>query len=417
MESVEIVECQGGRPVYNLRVGEHPSYFANGVLVHNCHTQLAAWVDLITQWKDKPLSEGGPVFVGLSATPFSKGLGKLFTNLVNVATMHELTQNGVLTPFRTFSATPIDMKGAKTSGGEWTDKAAEERGLAIIGDVVKEWVKLGEGRKTIVFGATIKHCEEMCRAFNEAGIMAATFTKDTKKAERETLLREYRKPDSVLRVLISVEALAKGFDVADVSCVVDCRPLRKSLSTFIQMLGRGLRSAPGKVDCILLDHSGNIVRFQRDFEDVYFHGLNSLDMGEKLDATVRKDEEEREERACPKCGYKPFTKKCISCGFEKTSASLIEHQPGEMREVFIGTVRVADNQRQLWAQCVNYCKKHGNEATVYGRASHIFKSVAGEFQPKQWSTNVPDTPIPAALLGKIRNQMIRWGKGKAAKRK
>ena len=82
------------------------------------------------------------------------------------------------------------------------------------------------------------------------------FCADTTKAEREAILKEYRKPDSAIRVLISVEALAKGFDVPDVGCVVDCRPLRKSLSTAIQMWGRGLRSSPetGKTDCILLDH-------------------------------------------------------------------------------------------------------------------------------------------------------------------
>jgi hypothetical protein len=50
------------------------------------------------------------------------------------------------------------MTGAKTAVGSWTDKAAEERGLEIVGDVVTEWIKFAENRKTIIFGATIKHC-------------------------------------------------------------------------------------------------------------------------------------------------------------------------------------------------------------------------------------------------------------------
>jgi DNA repair protein RadD len=183
------------------------------------------------------------------------------------------------------------MSGAETSGGEWTDRAAGERGMEIIGDVVSEWHKHGEGRKTIVFGATIAHCEELCRQFVESGVMAAVFTSDTSKSEREDLLKEYRKPDSTLRVLISVEALAKGFDVQDVGCVVDCRPLRKSLSTAIQMWGRGLRASPetGKKDCLLLDHSGNILRFAEDFTDIFYNGLAELDCGEKLDKAVRKE--------------------------------------------------------------------------------------------------------------------------------
>jgi superfamily II DNA or RNA helicase len=189
------------------------------------------------------------------------------------------------------------MTGAETLGGEWTDKAAAERGAAIVGDVVRDWHDHASDRKTIVFGANISHCEEICRQFNESGAMALTFTCHTKEDERKEILDEYKKPDSSIRILVSVEALAKGFDVKDVGCVCDCRPLRKSLSTAIQMWGRGLRSSPdtGKEDCILLDFSGNIIRFREDFEDIYFNGLGALDSGERLDKTIRKDKEEDEE--------------------------------------------------------------------------------------------------------------------------
>jgi superfamily II DNA or RNA helicase len=249
--------------------------------------------------------ESGAAIIGLSATPFSNGLGKIFTNLINATTMHDLTESGVLVPMRIFSCTKPDMTGAATAGGEWTDKAAEEREMGIVGDVVREWVKFAENRKTIVFGATIKHCEELAKSFIDQGVMAAVFTSNTTDKEREDLLKEYRKPDSYLRVLISVEALAKGFDVPDVGCVCDARPLRKSLSTAIQMWGRGLRSHEGKKDCYLLDFSGNIIRFAEDFTDVFFNGLEKLDDGEKLDKKIRKDEE-TEMKGCPKCGYKPL---------------------------------------------------------------------------------------------------------------
>lgn len=220
---------------------------ADVIIIDEAHTQLKAWTEHIPNVQS--------AVVGLSATPYSDGLGRLFSNVVNAATMRELTELGVLVPMRVLSCTRADMKGAETSGGEWTDRAAEERGMEIVGDVVAEWLKYGEGRKTIVFAATINHCQELERQFRQHGVAAATFTSETTAAERESLLRDYR-ADASLRVLISVEALAKGFDVPDVGCVVDCRPLRKSLSTAIQMWGRGLRSSPdtGKTDCILLDH-------------------------------------------------------------------------------------------------------------------------------------------------------------------
>jgi superfamily II DNA or RNA helicase len=215
---------------------------ADVIVIDEAHTQLGAWTE--------HLQKSTAAFVGLSATPFSKGLGKLFTNLIQAATMSELTRNGTLVPMRVFSCTTPDMAGAATSGGEWTDKAAEERGMAIVGDVVSEWAKYGEDRKTICFGATVRHCEELLSQFSKAGVMAALYTGHTPPAERRALVEEYSKPGSLLRVLISVEALAKGFDAPDVGCVIDCRPLRKSLSTAVQMWGRGLRSAPGKSDCV-----------------------------------------------------------------------------------------------------------------------------------------------------------------------
>jgi DNA repair protein RadD len=376
---------------------------ADVIIVDEAHTKLKAWTEHIPSCR--------AAVIGLSATPFSTGLGKLFTNLVNATTMHELTQSGVLVPMRVFSCTTPDMAGAETSGGEWTDGAAAKRGMEIVGDVVSEWVKFGEGRKTIVFGATIAHCEELCRQFVNIGVMASVFTSDTPAAERLDLLKEYRKPDSTLRVLISVEALAKGFDVPDVGCVVDCRPLRKSLSTAIQMWGRGLRASPetGKKDCILLDHSGNILRFAEDYTKIFFDGLDVLDMGESLDKAVRKEPEDGEKKGCPSCGFKPFAKRCMSCGFEMVSQSMAEQIPGHMREVVIGKVKAAENHEHLWQQACAYTRAHGNPATMQGRAAHIFNDIVGQFPPRGWHIdNTPGVEITRPVLNKIKAKTIAW---------
>ncbi|MGC8703738.1 MAG: DEAD/DEAH box helicase [Thiomonas sp.] len=375
------------------------------LIVDECHTQHKGWVEHVQTFR-------GPV-IGLSATPFARGMGKLFSRVVNAATMKELTDTGVLVPMRVMSATRPDMTGAATSGGEWTQEAAAERGMEIIGDVVGEWLMHAENRKSIVFGATIAHCEELCRQFNEAGVMAAVFTSYTTPTERKHLLDEYRKPDSAIRVLISVEALAKGFDVPDVECVVDCRPLRKSLSTAMQMWGRGLRSAPGKKDCLLLDHSGNILRFKADFEDVFFNGVQSLDDGEKLDRQIRREPEEKEDRGCPKCGYKPFTLRCMACGFEIVRQSLVEAEPGKMREIVIGTGanQVQMDGRDLWRELCTYQQQHGYRK---GFAYYKYKEIAGKFPSTHWP-HEPGLRTPSmALLNKIKSLQIRFAKGRAA---
>lgn len=377
------------------------------VIIDEVHTMYKGWTDYVKDCK--------ATVIGLSATPFSKGLGQYFTNLINAATMDELTKQGHLVPMRVFSCKEIDMRGAATVGGEWSDGAAAERGMEIIGDVVSEWKQYGENRKTIVFCPTIAYANELCESFNNAGVMSATYTGETTEAERKMLLDEYKKPDSMIRILLSVEALAKGFDVKDVSCVVDCRPFRKSLSSVIQMWGRGLRSSPdtGKTDCILLDHSGNIVRFREDFEEIYFNGLETLDSGEKLDKVIRKDKEEKEPKGCPSCGVKPFFKHCVSCGFEIVDKSGIGSVAGMMQEIVIGNKKAANNRHDLWMQIATYAKAHAKPDKQKARASCIYKDIVGTWPPMHWEfSGLDNVVISPALINKIRSNNIAYAKRK-----
>ena len=382
------------------------------LVVDEAHTTYKAWTEFAMNT--------GAAVIGLSATPFTVGLGKIFTNLINATTMYDLTQQGVLVPMRVFSCHRPDMTGAETAGGEWTDKAAEERELKIVGDVVSDWLKHGDNRKTIVFGATIKHCEELCKQFINAGVMAAVFTSDTTAKEREDLLKEYRKANSHLKVLISVEALAKGFDVPDVGCICDARPLRKSLSTAIQMWGRGLRSSPetGKTDCHLLDFSGNIVRFFEDFNDIYFNGLDALNDGDKLDKKIR-TQEEFEPKGCPRCGYMPFHKRCMACGFEKITGQISDALPGHMKEIFIGEgknkKKLADNSEHLWNQVVAYAKHHSQPEKQSARAWHLFKQITGQETMWQFS-KAPMVEIGKNVYNKIQQLNIAYKRGMGARK-
>jgi DNA repair protein RadD len=377
------------------------------LVVDEAHTTYKAWAEFA--------KETNAVVIGLSATPFTTGLGKVFSNVINATTMHDLTQSGVLTPMRIFSCHKPDMTNAETKGGEWTDIAAEERGMAIIGDVVADWHRFGENRKTIVFGATIKHCEELCRQFVHSGVMASMFTSETTDKERQLLLNEYRKPDSHLRVLISVEALAKGFDVPDVGCVCDARPLRKSLSTAIQMWGRGLRSSPetGKKDCHLLDFSGNIVRFFEDFNDIFFNGLDKLDDGTKLDKKIR-TAEEFDKKGCPRCGHMPFHKRCMACGYEHIRQQVTEVLAGNMQEIFIGEGKhkrkLADNAQHLWNQICTYARIYSSPEKQSGRAWHLFKDMTGRETFWKFST-APEVEISRPVLNKIKQMNMAWKKG------
>lgn len=387
------------------------------VVVDECHTQMRAVTDLVMATK--------AAVIGLSATPFSEGLGKTYSRVINAATMDELVKLGVLTPLRILSCARPDMKGAKTKAGEWTAGEAGRRGLAIIGDVVREWLEHAENRKTIVFGPTVVHATALVEQFKAAGVRAELFTGKTPDSERIELLKEYRKADSSIRALISVEALAKGFDVPDVGCVIDCRPLRKSLSTFVQMIGRGLRSHPGKTECLLLDHSGNIVRFADSFSELYFNGLAELDAGEKLDKEVRRDEEHKAKK-CPACGFEPCGKRCVRCGFESKSVSLIEHEEGRAEELDIlghGRKALAATASALYAMIATHEREKSARRVEQGRpagnpkgaTAHRFRELTGKWPPRSYvyEATAPTTPT-RALQGKLRSMEIAFAKSRRA---
>ncbi len=378
---------------------------ADVIVLDEAHTLNSAAIEKL-QRKSVPI-------IGLTATPCTKGLGLYFTNMVNAATMHELTQSGVLVPMRIMTCVTPDMAGAETSGGEWTAKAAGEREAKIIGDVVGEWVRHADNRKTIAFGADIAYCNQLVARFNEAGIMAATFTSDTPDRERAELLAEFSKPDSVIRVLVSVEALAKGFDVPDIGCVIDARPLRKSLSTAIQMWGRGLRSAPGKTECLLLDFTGNITRFMPDFEDVFFNGFRSLSVAEKQDSKVR-DDSEYTPKGCPKCQHKPFHRQCLSCGFEKPSQALEDTTQGVMKEILIGKRVAAADSRDLWNQLCTYAKANVRSDKKAGWAWHKYRDLTGQQVPRNFPSFdfAPEVAITPALAGKLKSMRVAYFKAK-----
>lgn len=380
------------------------------LIVDECHSMYTAW----TEWAMRTEA----AVIGLTATPFTVGLGKIFTNVVNPATMNDLTRDGVLVPPRILTCVKPDMAGAETSGGEWTARAAAERELTIVGDVVGEWGKHANNAKTIAFGADIAYANELAQRFNGAGINAAVYTSETGQAEREEILREFAKPDSQIRVLCSVAALSKGFDQPDVGCVIDARPLRKSLSEYIQMIGRGLRSSPGKAECLILDHSGNALRFHDDFVDFYFNGCGSLSSAEKQDQKVRKEpEEEFATVGCPQCQRKPFRRKCLACGFEKVSKSVQDETAGVMKEIRIGKSKkvAAESGQDLWAQLCTYARQNLKSDKKSGWAWHKFREITGQDLPRGFPhfDATPDVQITSALASHLHYSKIKYWKGQA----
>ncbi len=392
------------------------------LIVDEAHVVRKQTADLIRNRADIKV-------VGLTATPFSKGLGDLYSNFVNVTTTAQLQEEGFLCRLLPYAAKAIDMEGAKTIAGEWSDREVESRGLQIIGDILAEWIDktnkhFGGPVKTIVFSATVDHGAEICRQFQAAGFNFQQISyKDTNDDRRRELIEEFGRSDSSIMGLVACEVLTKGFDVPDVLCGIAARPYRKSLSSHIQQLGRVLRPAPGKEFALWLDHAGNFMRFYDDTEAVFHRGVESL--GNDLDAKPRKEPTEREfqQIKCRGCGFvmPPRATTCPACGMEKLRRSMVEEVAGEMilvggREVeakgkYAYLARRADIWRQLATMAL---RKKANDIDAAQRwAQAKYHAIYGDFARRRVENTDPMEPC-LELVNKIHSDNIRWAKRRAA---
>lgn len=389
------------------------------LIIGNCHVVRAQTAEFITNRKDI-------VVVGLTATPLTKGLGKIYTNVVNVTTTNKLIDEGFLIRPTIYAAKRLDMTGAKVVAGEWAEKDIEDRGLKIIGDVVQGWIDktqlhFGGPVKTIVFSATVAHGAELCKQFNEAGYNFRQISyKDGSDETRREIIAEYRKPNSDIIGLVSCEVFTRGFDVPDVLCGISARPYRKSLSSHIQQLGRILRPAPGKTEALWLCCSGNAIRFREDVEEIFANGVSSLDDGAREERHKEPQEKEIKEHFC-ECGYllSAEMETCPACGKQRSRRAMVENVPGELVAID-GKARkkkshpILDNRERVMRQLSGWAmeRKNGNEDSAKRWAAGQYKSLYGV-----WPRGVkfdPSAPnwVDAELRNLVTSNIIRWAKSK-----
>lgn len=375
---------------------------ADLIVVDEAHT--------VTETVKKRIEPRDTITVGLTATPFTKGLGKLYDAIVNVTTTNRLIEQGFLSKYRIFACVEPNMEGVKVVAGEWEKDETQKRALQVVGDVVQEYLKHGEDRKFICSAVDTAHVEELQRQFLSAGINVATYTYKDEDEDRAETLVEYRRPDSKIRGLITVTAASKGFDVADIGCVIMARPLRKSLAEHIQFFGRGLRIAEGKTDCVILDHSGNCERFWADMQEFFELGVTELDDGKKKEKPKAKEKTEPEPVRCPQCRHMhkpaPF---CPSCGHEYPKRAAVEHVPGTLKEL-IATKDAGMLRKQLWPQICWYVREHRNPSDdlhAQRIAQGIYASMVGEPARARYETTEPKK-CSHELLSKLQGERQRY---------
>lgn len=344
--------------------------------------------------KDKIARKDAKI-LGLTATPFTRGLGKFFQRIVNVTTTNKLIAEGILCPYKVWAAAEPDMKDVATDKfGEWEEKETSKRATRIVGDVVQEYLDKGDGGKAIAFGVDVAHCEEMQRQFLRAGIKAELYTYLTSDEEREWLIGdngEFRKPDSTVRILISVAALSRGFDVPDVSVILMCRPLRKSFMEFCQVIGRGLRASPGKDFVRILDLAGNFMRHYPAMVEFFEEGAQTLDDGKPKPKAVSIPAEKKP-RKCPKCKFVfGAGSYCPACGYQFPPKLSVQHEAGTLNEFNGQHVLKMDmeSKRKLYSELLYYGRQKGYKQ---GWVAWTYRRVTG-----LWPRNVQDGCNPPSM--------------------
>jgi DNA repair protein RadD len=296
---------------------------ADLVMIDEAHR----WFDFYKEWMSGEYWANIP-FIGLSATPWTKGLGKFYDKLIIGATTAELIDASYLSQFRVFAPSSPDLENVRIVAGDYHegDLAGVMDKSGLVADVIDTWIDRGQNRPTLCFAVDRAHAKHLQQRFITAGVAAEYIDCYTDAAERNAIAREFQA--GAVKVVCNVGCLTTGVDW-DVRCIILARPT-KSEMLFVQMIGRGLRTADGKDNCLILDHSDNHTRLGF-VTDIHYE---ELDDGRERQKAKPKDIVKLPKK-CPQCAFlkPPKVLECPACGFIPHPKCDVVNQDGELIEL------------------------------------------------------------------------------------
>lgn len=238
--------------VNRIKKGNEPT--PSIILVDEAHHSLAkTYVNIFESFPN------AYVF-GFTATPWrisNKGFTDVFENLVLGKSVQWLIDNERLAPFKYYSKNLMNDKKLKTQRGEYTnDSITLALEPKIYGDVIDNYRKFADNKKTIVYTHNVESSKTVAEKFNENGYSALQVDGKTHHKQRELAMEMFR--EGKVNILVNAELYGEGVDVPDCECVILLRPT-ESLTLFIQQTMRAMRYQPNK-QAIIIDHVGNYSR-------------------------------------------------------------------------------------------------------------------------------------------------------------
>ena len=290
--------------------------------------------------------------LGLTATPVrldGRPLGEMFQRLVVLAQPKEIAAKGFLVPMRFFSASEtVNLSKIKTTMGDYDKKqlAEEMEKPRLIGNAVSHYKKLADGRPSIAFCVSVKHAEQTAQAFRDAGYKATAVSGNSTDDDRAAAISGLATGE--FDIVCNCGLYIEGLDQPCISCSILLAPT-KSLSRYLQSVGRGSRPSKGKTDCIVLDHAGNVLRHGFPYDEREW----TLE-GAKKKERKKSDEDDVNITTCKEC-FAIFEKElthCPACGniVPKTVGREISQEDGELVEIDPNIIRIQKKQENRSAK-------------------------------------------------------------------
>ncbi len=289
---------------------------ADLLIVDECHhAQAAEWRAVLDAYPEARI-------LGLTATPQRRDgrpLGDIFTRLVVAAQYSELIRAGHLVQCRLY-------------------RPPEALGTDLAQEPLAAYEKYCAGRSCIVFSRTIEDAVATAQQFNAAGYPAECISADTPALERQRIVEDFK--DGSIRVVTNVFTLTEGFDHPATEACILARGCSHT-GTYLQMVGRVLRPAPGKTEALIVDLPGIS----------HVHGIPTEDRTYTLDG--RPISTSAALRVCASCGYTwqpEGSSTCPSCGYTPPATEQARPRIYDMAlvEVYAGSMTPDDAKSREW---------------------------------------------------------------------
>jgi DNA repair protein RadD len=395
--SIQTIQSRGAFPDAKIVIFDE---------IHRLHEAHKTWINH-PDWQSVPM-------IGLSATPWTRGLGKYFDSLLIAATTQDLIEQGYLSPFKVFATGHPDLSEVKTVAGDYHEgqlSNAMQKG-ELTADIIRTWQAKWGKDKTLCFGVDKAHAKSIQERFEFAGVSCGYQDAETTADERREIKRKFH--SGVYQVVSNIQTLTTGVDW-DVRCLILARPTRSEM-LYVQIIGRALRTAPGKEHALILDHSDTTQRL--GFVTEIHH--EQLSDGKAATKAIA-EKKAALPKECQKCAYlkPPKTKICPNCGHKTEIRSEIMEVDGELVEMTPGKKTRAkprkpedfteQERRQFFAELKAYALLHEYKP---GWPAVKYKDKFHGWPPRYFENTPPASILSPTVALWVRSQNIRWAKSK-----